>query len=239
MNDVGAGQTETEGTIRVALIDDHKIVVDMTRAVLEGAGIIVMGVAYRLDQVPALLDGEPADVALVDYALPDGRGTEAIRRIRRTWPRCRAVLFTGYADSDVAEEAIAAGADGILTKSRGVDELLRIVRRAAAGDVLLDPAVLAGLAFRPDSSAAPKPISPLTDRERDVLEILLQEGDIEAASERLGITLSTYRVHLHHAMRKLGVDSRLEAISTALRAGVIRAPTPWAANSSSATRRER
>jgi DNA-binding NarL/FixJ family response regulator len=209
---------------RVAIVDTQRLVVEMTRSVLQDAGEIVVGVAYRLDEVAPLLLGVPADVALVGYALPDGRGTEAIRSIRRAWPLCRAVLFTRFLDPRIAEEAIAAGADGVVRKGHGMQELLDVVRRAAAGEVLLDPATLAGLAWHASALAAPAPVSLLSDRERDVLEVLLEEGDVDTAAVRLGITPSTYRVHLHHAMRKLGVDTRLAAISYALHAGFIRAP---------------
>lgn len=213
-----------DAPIRVLLIDDHRLMVEMTEVVLREAGIEVMGRAYRLSDVPGLLVGLPADVALVDYALPDGRGSQAIREIVRSWPRCRSVLLTGHADRDIAEEAIAAGADGVMVKDGGLDELVRIVRRAAAGDVLLDVSILASLVERTNQVPGRQPISPLTERERNALEVLLAVGDTEEAAARLGITESTYRVHLHHAMRKLGVDGRLQAISLALRAGIIRPP---------------
>ncbi len=136
------------------------------------------------------------------------------------------MLLTGHADREIAEEAIAAGADGVLLKDRSLDDLVRIVRRAAAGDVLLDASILASLIERTSAGPARPVTSPLTDRERDALEVLLAVGDTEEAAHRLGITESTYRVHLHHAMKKLGVEGRLEAISVALRAGIIRPPSP-------------
>lgn len=218
------GATIVAPPIRVVIIDTQRLVVEMTRAVLQEAGNIVVGIAYRADEVVALLRGPRADVALVGYALPDGRGTDVIRRIRRAWPLCRAVLFTRFLDPLIVEEAIAAGADGVVRKGQGMAELLDTVRRAAAGDVLLDPATLAGLARRAPALALPTRVTLLSERERDVLEVLLEEGGIDAAALRLGITPSTYRVHLHHAMRKLGVDTRLAAISHALHAGFIRAP---------------
>jgi DNA-binding NarL/FixJ family response regulator len=178
--------------------------------------------------VPALLDGPPADVALVDYSLPDGRGSEAIRSIHAAWPECRLVLLTGYADREIAEDAIASGADGVMLKEGGLDELVEIVRRAAAGEVLLHVSILASLIERTNAAPDAGPASPLTDRERDALEVLLAVGGTAEAASRLGITESTYRVHLHHAMKKLGVVGRLEAISMALRLGIIRPPDPSA-----------
>ncbi|MFN8622843.1 MAG: response regulator transcription factor [Chloroflexota bacterium] len=229
MDDEGdrGGRSARDGhEITVLLVDDHRLMVEMTQVVLAEAGYRVVGSAYRLSEVPALLVGERADVALVDYTLPDGRGSEAIRLIQHAWPGCRSVLLTGHADREIAEEAIAAGADGVMLKDRSLDELVQIVRRAAAGDVLLDASILASLIERTSSGPIRPLVNPLTDRERDALEVLLAVGDTEEAARRLGITESTYRVHLHHAMKKLGVEGRLEAISVALRAGIIRPPSP-------------
>ena len=212
--------------IRVLLIDDHRLMVEMTEVVLSEAGIKVIGRAHRLSDVPSLLVGQPADVALVAYAMPDGRGSQAIRDIARIWPTCRCVLLTRHADREIAEEAIAAGADGVMSKDGGVEALVRIVRRAAAGDVLLDASILASLVERTNAPPVRQPSSPLTDRERNALEVLLAVGDTAQAAARLGITESTYRVHLHHAMKKLGAEGRMEAISLALRAGLIRPPAP-------------
>ena len=217
--------TEARPATRVLLVDDHRLIVEMTEVVLRDAGFEVIRPAYRLSDMSSVLTQAPAHVALVDYALPDGRGSEAIREILRAWPRCRCVLLTGHADRDIAEEAIAAGADGVLLKDRTVDDLVDVTRRAAAGDVLLDASILANL-LEKTGSPSHQPTSPLTDRERDALEVLLAVGDTTEAARRLGITESTYRVHLHHAMKKLGVEGRLEAISMALRAGIIRPPSP-------------
>jgi DNA-binding NarL/FixJ family response regulator len=224
--DRGGRSVRDDHPITVLLVDDHRLMVEMTQVVLVEAGFKVVGSAYRLSEVSPLLVGEHADVALVDYTLPDGRGSEAIRLIQHAWPGCRSVLLTGHADREIAEEAIAAGADGVMLKDRSLDELVQIVRRAAAGDVLLDASILASLIERTSSGPIRPLVNPLTDRERDALEVLLAVGDTEEAARRLGITESTYRVHLHHAMKKLGVEGRLEAISVALRAGIIRPPSP-------------
>ncbi len=222
----GMGQVDPERGIRVALIVGHRLTGEMIQVVLHDSGIGVTGILHRLGELPALLELEPADVALVDHVLPDGRGAAAIHRIRQRWPGCRVVFLAGFEDRNVTDEAIAAGADGILHRTNSIIELVDIVRRGAAGDVLLDPSTLAGLVRRRGPERGGGFAGGLNDRERDALEVLLELGAISPAAMRLGITESTYRVHIHHAMRKLGVASRLEAISAALRAGLIRAPGP-------------
>ncbi len=214
--------------IRVALVDDHEFIADMLRRVLERQGdrFEFLGNAPRLADVSTLLRQDPADVVLVDYSLPDGRGSDVLRLVRRHWPRARLVLFTGHAESDILHEAIAAGADGILTKDMGVEQILDVIERADRGDVLLDPETLRDLMRQPAGGASRlAALDRLTPRERIVLEAVLAAGTTAEAARRIHMAPATLRVHLHRASQKLGATSRLEAISMALRAGFIRAPS--------------
>jgi two-component system nitrate/nitrite response regulator NarL len=214
--------------IRVALVDDHQFIADMlSRAFERQPGKFeFLGNAPRLADVGALLRNEPADVVLVDYSLPDGRGSDVLRMVRRQWPRARLVLFTGHSESDILHEAIAAGADGVLTKDMGVDHILDVIERADRGDVLLDAGTLRDLMTQPAAGASRlAALDRLTPRERIVLEAILAAGTTQEAARRIHMAPATLRVHLHRASQKLGATSRLEAISMALRAGVIRAPS--------------
>lgn len=213
--------------VSVAVVDDHQIIPDLFEAAFEAmvGRFRFVGSAGSLHDLPTLLNGPPADVVLVDFALPDGRGSDAIREIGRAWPRARILLFSAYSEIEVVEEAIAAGADGIVAKGLSIEKLLDIIERAHRGEVLLDPRFLRELAGRPEAGgrrlAAIRALSP---RERAALEALLSRGTTEAAAELLGIAPATVRVHIHRAAQKLGSGSRLETISIALRAGVIRPP---------------
>ena len=223
-----AGARPRTRPIRVALVDDHQFIADMLRRALERQGekFEFVGNAPRLADVGALLRRDPADVVLVDYSLPDGRGSDVLRLVRRQWPRARLVLFTGHAESDILHEAIAAGADGVLTKDMGVDHILEVIERAHRGDVLLDVGTLRDLMTQPSGGAARlAALDRLTPRERIVLEAILDAGTTEEAARRIHMAPATLRVHLHRASQKLGATSRLEAISVALRAGLIRAPS--------------
>jgi DNA-binding NarL/FixJ family response regulator len=214
--------------IRVALVDDHQFIADMLGRALERHAdrFEFLGNAARLADVGALLRREPADVVLVDYSLPDGRGSDVLRIVRRHWPRARLVLFTGHAESDILHEAIAAGADGVLTKDMGVDHILDVIERAHHGDVLLDAGTLRDLMAQPAGGASRlAALDRLTPRERVVLESVLAAGTTAEAARRIEMAPATLRVHLHRASQKLGASSRLEAISIALRAGLIRAPS--------------
>lgn len=214
--------------IRVALVDDHQFIADMLSRALERQPdrFEFLGNAPRLADVGPLLRQDPADVVLVDYSLPDGRGSDVLRLVRRHWPRARLVLFTGHAESDILHEAIAAGADGILTKDMGTEHILDVIERADRGDVLLDVETLRDLMRQPAGGASRlAALDRLTPRERIVLEAVLAAGTTAEAARRIHMAPATLRVHLHRASQKLGASSRLEAISMALRAGLIRAPS--------------
>jgi len=226
--DESAGARPRSRAIRVALVDDHQFIADMLgRALERQAGKFeFLGNAPRLADVGALLRQEPADVVLVDYSLPDGRGSDVLRMVRRQWPRARMVLFTGHSESDILHEAIAAGADGVLTKDMGMDHILDVIERAHRGDVLLDAGTLRDLMTQPAAGASRlAALDRLTPRERIVLESILAAGTTAEAARRIHMAPATLRVHLHRASQKLGATSRLEAISMALRAGLIRAPS--------------
>jgi DNA-binding NarL/FixJ family response regulator len=213
--------------IRVALVDDHQFIADLLSRALERQAdrFEFIGNAASLSEVGPLLRQEPADVVLVDYSLPDGRGSDVLRVVKRRWPRARLILFSGHSESDILHEAIAAGADGILTKKTGIDEILAAIERAHRGDVLLEAEVLRDLMTQPAGGATRlAALDRLTPRERVALEAVLATGATSEAAKRIGMAPATLRVHLHRASQKLGTSSRLETISVALRAGLIRGP---------------
>jgi DNA-binding NarL/FixJ family response regulator len=222
-----SGPGSRSGPIRVALVDDHQFIADLLSRALERQPerFVFVGNAPRLADVGPLLREDPADVVLVDYSLPDGRGSDVLRVVRRHWPRARLVLFSGHSESDILHEAIAAGADGIIAKGTGMDEILDIIERADRGEVLLAPEILRDLMAQPAAGASRlAALDRLTPRERVVLETMLAAGTTEEAARRIGMAPATLRVHLHRAGQKLGATSRLETISVALRSGLIRAP---------------
>jgi DNA-binding NarL/FixJ family response regulator len=221
------GAPPRDRPIRVALVDDHQFIADLLSRALERqpGRFEFIGNAASLSEVGPLLRQEPADVVLVDYSLPDGRGSDVLRVVKRQWPRARLLLFSGHSEADIVHEAIAAGADGILTKQTGIDEILAAIERADRGDVLLDPETLRDLMGQPAAGATRlAALDRLTPRERVALEAVLAAGTTAEAAKRIGMAPATLRVHLHRASQKLGTSSRLETISVALRAGLIRGP---------------
>lgn len=218
--------------IRVAAIDSHRFWIEMladTFAQPETAGRFnLVGWATRLDEVGLLAAKGPADVVLVDFSLPDGHGTDAVPVLRRHWPRCRAVLFSGRDLAIVTQAALGVAIDAILAKTASKAQLLDIITRAAAGEFLIARELQEQLFARANGRRPPllRLVQPLTPKERGVLEAYLWTGSVQRAAAALAISPATFRVHIHHILQKLNVHSRMEALTLALWAGLILAPDP-------------
>ena len=162
------------------------------------------------------------DVVLMDYRLPDGDGVETARRIKAELPATRIVMLTAASDDSVLSRAIQAGCSGYLTKDHTVDELILAVRAAYNGEALITPALLSRLLDRLGDRT--RPGSDLTSRESEVLRFLSQGLSNQAIATNLGIRLATVRNHVQSVIEKLHAHSKLEAVATAMRLGLIHPP---------------
>ncbi len=214
--------------IRVLLVDDHHLLTDSLARLLDAEpDIEVVGVAGTVAEAKRL-SSRRMDVVLMDYRLPDGTGAEATRHVKRRWPGARVVMLTAVQNDETVLESIQAGADGYLTKDRAVEDVVATVRSASAGETLLPRSVIIGLARRVadarDKPADRPAFESLTGRELEVLRALaegLRSADI---SERLEISRNTLRTHVQNIMTKLGVHSKLEAVTVALRHRIVEPP---------------
>lgn len=207
--------------IRVVICDDHRLVAESV-ALLLGAqpDIEVVAVATTVEEVLRLTASEQPHVVLMDYALPDGDGVGATARLKARHPEVQVVLLTSYVDEDVLVAAIEAGCSGYVTKARGGEELTAAVRLAAEGEALVSPDMLARLL--PRLRRQPRGLgADLTARERQVLALLADGASKEAIARRLVLSTNTVRNHIQNVLVKLGVHSRLEAVATATREGLL------------------
>jgi DNA-binding NarL/FixJ family response regulator len=217
--------------IRVLLVDDHAVLAhSLARLLGQEPGIEVIGVAGSVAEARALAY-DRLDVALMDYALPDGTGADATRTIKSRWPSARVVMLTAIEDDDrTILESIQAGADGYLTKSRAVEDVVGAVRAAHAGETLLPRSVIVSIAQRVaaarERQAEEPQVDPLTPRELDVLRALTEGLSTPDICARLFITPNTLRTHVQNIMSKLRVHSKLEAVAYGLRAGLVEPPRP-------------
>ncbi len=213
-------------SLRILVADDHPVVREGLRLILESAdGIEVVGDAC--DGADAIrLDEELApDVILMDLRMPGVGGLEAIERIRSRRPDAAIVVLTTFDEDDLMVRALRAGARGYLLKDATRESLLDAVRAAARGDTVLSPDVLARVLERAPSSGrragAPPSDAALSERERQVLDGVVRGERNRQIAGRLGIAERTVKAHLASIFNKLGVDSRAAAVAAALQRGLV------------------
>ena len=212
-----------ERQIRVLIVEDHRMFSQALRGALDEEDDLAVTAAVETcaAALQAARDTTP-DVVLMDYRLPDGDGVDTARRIKAELPATRVVMLTASSDDAVLRQAIQAGCSGYLTKDHTIDELVLAVRAAFNGEALITPALLSRLLDR--LSDRTQPGSDLTTRESEVLRLLAQGLSNQAIALNLGIRLATVRNHVQSVIEKLHAHSKLEAVATAMRLGLIQPP---------------
>ena len=202
-----------DGPIRVFLLDDHEVVRRGLNDLLESEGdIVVVGesglAAEATRRIPALRP----DVAILDGRLPDGSGVDVCRQIRSRHPEIAALILTSFDDDEALFAAIMAGAAGYVLKQVRGNDLVDAVRRIAAGQSLLDPAVTARVLDRlragPEQDQA---LAPLTDQERRILELIGEGLTNREIAERMFLAEKTIKNYVSSLLGKLGMQRRTQA----------------------------
>lgn len=202
--------------LRVLVVDDHRVVRAGTRRILEAEGVEVVGDAATAEEALDLLDDVTAGVVLADVRLPGMSGIELAAAVRERHPEVKVLILSSFANAGYARAALEAGAVGYLVKTASDDELITALRSAALGATVLDPAVSAELLARPSAGARA-----LTERERQVVELVIEGLPNKAIATRLAVSRRTIDAHLGHLFTKLGLSSRAELVAWAARHGMI------------------
>lgn len=210
--------------IDVLVVDDHEMFAEALTLLLgRHPGVRLLGAASDAREALRLCEQEQPDVVLMDVDLPEIDGIEATRRIRGSFPGTKVVIVTGIDDPVTVATALAAGASGYVPKTRAVDDIIDVVERAAAGEFVMPEAdlapVLAELRSGRPSPSGHLALRRLTQREAEVLRALAAGDGIPEIAERLGISALTVQSHVKNILAKLGVHSRLEAVTLAWRHG--------------------
>ena len=218
--DRGPG-ADTPRPIRVLIIDDHEVLASSLAMVLDAEeDITAVGVATTLEQAQGMVGTAQPDVLLLDHRMPDGDGVAAIPTLVAARPTTGVVVLTASAADHVLLAAIEAGASGFLSKTRSLDEVTAAVRAAAAGESVISPELLARLLPR-FGRGGPHAVDDLTEREREVLGLVAEGLSNAAIAERLVVSVHTVRNHIASLSTKLGAHSKLEALSIAVRRGLL------------------
>ncbi len=212
--------------IRVLVVDDHAIVRDGICSLLALAGDMeVVSEATNgmegLEKVSELLP----DVVLMDIAMPVMGGLEAIRRIRKEFAGTKILALTQYDDKEHVFPAIQAGATGFVSKTAASSELAHGIRAVFAGESYLSPSIAKLFVEDYQSVAITEanndPYEQLTDREREMLKLVVEGYKTRQIAELLNITPKTVEGHKTSLMKKLGIHSNLDLVKYALRRGII------------------
>jgi DNA-binding NarL/FixJ family response regulator len=195
-----------ERDVRVALVDDHKMVRVGLRSLLESSpGFTVVGEAGDGREAVGMVGETSPDVVLMDLSMPDVDGVAATRSIVATHPAVRVLVLTSFTDRARVQEVLAAGATGYVLKDCEPEELLAAVRAAARGHVPLDPRVAGALLPTPGGGPT------LSPREEEVLRLVAQGLANKQIGRALGITERTVKAHLGRVFREIGVLDRTSA----------------------------
>jgi DNA-binding NarL/FixJ family response regulator len=195
---------------RCLIADDHPALTVAVSAFVAENGFEIVGPAPDGRRAVALAEQEKPELALIDYRMPRLAGLELIAALREVSPETRICVYTADGDEQLANDALAAGAVGVILKESPLTDVVRALEAALGGRSYLDPSI---------RSAGPT--GKLTQREVDVLCLLAEGLQHEEIGRRLGISSETVRTHLRKACDRLGAATRTQAVATALRLGLI------------------
>ncbi|MBL8046091.1 MAG: response regulator transcription factor [Anaerolineales bacterium] len=199
----------------ILISDDHAVVREGLAAMLSRrAEMQVVAEASNGVQAVELALKHKPDILLMDLRMPQMGGVEAIRAIRAEWPEARVIVLTTYDGDEDIFRALQAGAQGYLLKDTPREDLLDAIRTVHAGRKHIPPEVAAKLAERLTTEA-------LTERERQVLQLIVAGQSNKEIGASLNISEGTVKVHVNSLLGKLGVSDRTQAVTEALRRGLV------------------
>jgi DNA-binding NarL/FixJ family response regulator len=207
-------------SLRLVLIEDHQALREGLELLLGREGCDVVGAAGTAAEGRTLVEDLEPDVALVDIRLGEDDGIELTRRLLRDDPGRRIMLYTGSADEELLFNGLDSGARGYALKEGSPRELVEALSVVAEGGTYVDPRLRPALLSRRSTERLPA----LSNREREVLDLLAQGLTGEAVAERLVLSAETVKTHIRNAMNKLEAHTRVHAIAIALREGFISPP---------------
>ena len=206
-------------TLGVFILDDHEVVRAGLRAMLDATDdLVVVGEAGTVAEALVLIPASRPQVAILDVRLPDGSGVEVCREIRSSLPDIICVMLTSYADDTAIYAAILAGAAGYVLKQVGGPRLVDEIRRAGAGDTLIDPEVTERVLERlRQGPREDERLAALTPQERRVLDLIAEGRTNRQIAAAMFLAEKTIKNYVSNLLTKLGMQRRTQAASYAAR----------------------
>jgi DNA-binding NarL/FixJ family response regulator len=206
--------------MRVLLADDHQIVRQGLRGLLEKAGHVVIGEAADGHEALKLARTLSPDIAVLDLSMPLLNGLDTAREMRRISPEIKTILLTMYTDKHYVLQAMKAGAKGYVLKSQAAEDLIRAIREISRGEVYLSPSVASSVvdAYLDKTDT---PLDPLTPRERQILQLIAEGNTTKEVARLLNISFKTAESHRNHIMKKLDIHEVATLVRYAIQQGLV------------------
>ena len=208
--------------IRIVLADDHLIVRQGLRSVLEREGYQICGEGANGHEAIDLAEKHKPDVAVLDFAMPLLNGMEACREIQRVSPRTVTILLTMHTEDQYVLSALQAGVKGFLVKTQPMADLIRAIQDVHQGGVYLSPRISRAV-VQAYLGKSDLPQDPLSARERQVLQLIAEGKSTKEAAHFLGISYKTAESHRTRLMEKLDLHETASIVRYAIRQGIVQA----------------
>jgi two-component system response regulator NreC len=206
--------------IKVLLADDHTLVRQGLKSLLEREGIQVVGEAQDGHEVLQLAAKHSPDVAVLDISMPILNGLDAARELKRSAPKTKTILLTRHDEDEYLIEALRAGVKGYVLKNQAASDLVHAIQLVCRGQVYLSPG-MSSVVVDAYLSKTELPVDPITSREREVLQLIAEGKSTKDIASLLGISVKTADSHRSRLMRKLDIHEVASFVRYAVRTGLV------------------
>lgn len=206
--------------IKVLLADDHTLVRQGLKSLLEREGIQVVGEAQDGHEVLQLAAKHSPDVAVLDISMPLLNGLDAARELKRSAPKTKTILLTRHDEDEYLIEALRAGVKGYVLKNQAASDLVHAIQLVCRGQVYLSPG-MSSVVVDAYLSKTELPVDPITSREREVLQLIAEGKSTKDIASLLGISVKTADSHRSRLMRKLDIHEVASLVRYAVRKGLV------------------
>lgn len=209
-------------TIKIIIVDDHPAVRMGLQAILDNyEDLAVIATAESGEELLELCQDTGPDVVLIDVMMPGMSGIETMKMLRKVYPDVQALMLSQSDAANTIQQAMEAGAIGYLVKSSNIDDIAKAIRAAADGRRTLSPEALESL-IRSRTVPRSLPDSELTERELEIIDLMVQGMKNPQIAEHLLISTSTVKFHIGSIFRKTGVRTRTEVVVKAISLGLVK-----------------